>query len=366
MSLKQEYFVTFKPATMKDLKTTNTLLLIITIPLVFYLLKILSFIFIPLVFSMFIALLFWPFMRWLKNKKVPRFLSVFLVILLIIGFLKGSIELIQLTGREILSADPELYAKAESKLVEMIVLIENFFGIQRIEGENVLVHYFKNSNLSQSFNSTFDFLGNTVSMTLMTFFFTILWLSESINFQNLLNHTIFKQKYSSIKVFIRIEKDLMKFVIVKFLISLLTGLGFFIFCLVFDVSFPIFWGLFAFAINFLQMVGSFISVILLSLFAFVELDQTGTLLLFILSITFVQVLMGGILEPVFMGKSFSINVITILLMLMLWGFLWGVPGLIMAIPITVFLKIILEQFPRTQIIANLMEGTDKKRLLKMH
>jgi len=45
-----------------------------------------------------------------------------------------------------------------------------------------------------------------------------------------------------------------------------------------------------------------------------------------------------------------------LVMLMLWGYIWGVPGLIMSIPITVFLKIILEQFPNTKIIANLLSG----------
>ena len=90
------------------------------------------------------------------------------------------------------------------------------------------------------------------------------------------------------------------------------------------------------------MIGSVISVVLLSLFAFIELNTTGTLLFFILTITLVQLIMGGVLEPIFMGKSFSINVITILVMLMFWGFLWGIPGLIMAIPITVFFKIILE------------------------
>jgi AI-2 transport protein TqsA len=123
------------------------------------------------------------------------------------------------------------------------------------------------------------------------------------------------------------------------------------------VSFPIFWGLFAFLINFVQMVGSIVSVILLSLFAMVELDPSGTLLAFVLVIIGVQVLMGSILEPIFLGKTFSINVITVLVMLMLWGYIWGVPGLIMAIPITVFIKIVLEQFPRTRVIARLMSGT---------
>ena len=106
------------------------------------------------------------------------------------------------------------------------------------------------------------------------------------------------------------------------------------------------------------MVGSFVTVILLSIFAFVELETTSTLFFFILAITGVQVLFGAILEPIFMGKSFSINVIAVLVMLMFWGFLWGIPGLIMAIPITVFLKILLEQFPSTKIIASLLSGNE--------
>jgi AI-2 transport protein TqsA len=156
----------------------------------------------------------------------------------------------------------------------------------------------------------------------------------------------------------KIERDLNMFIKVKVLVSLLTGIGTGLACVFFDVSFPIFWGLFAFVINFVQMVGSFVTVILLSIFAFVELETTSTLFFFILAITGVQVLFGAILEPIFMGKSFSINVIAVLVMLMFWGFLWGIPGLIMAIPITVFLKILLEQFPSTKIIASLLSGNE--------
>lgn len=345
---------------MKDLKTTNTLLLIIVIPLIFYLVKILSFIFIPLVFSMFLALLFLPLMRWLNKIKSPKPVNIFIIILIILGILKIGGELIQLSTNEILSADTAFFEKAETKLLSLIVSVESFFGIQRMVGENVLTHYFQENNAMKNVGITLDFISDTLTMTLMTAFFVILLLSESINFQKLLNTTILKRKYSSVKAFVKIENDIIKFVKVKFIISAFTGIGFGLAAYFFGVSFPIFWGLFAFAINFVQMVGSVISVILLSLFAFVELDPSGTLLVFILIITGVQVLMGGVLEPIFMGKSFKINVITVLVMLMLWGYLWGVPGLIMAIPITVFTKIILEQFPKTQVIANLISGSKQK------
>ncbi len=345
---------------MKERKTTNVLLLIIVIPLIFYILKILSFIFIPLTFSMFIALLFLPLMRWLKKKKVPGFISVIFVVLIIAGVLKLGGELIQLSANEIGSVKSTFIDKAEIKLVNLITSVEAFFGIERVEGENVLIHYFQKNNMLNNFGSTLDFIGDTLSMTLMTAFFVILLLSGSVNIENLMNTTLIKQKFSSVKTFMKIEKDIIKFVKVKFVISLFTGIGFTIACLIFDISFPIFWGLFAFIINFVQMVGSVVSVVLLSLFAFIELEPTSTLFFFILIITAVQVVMGGVLEPIFMGKTFSVNIITVLIMLMFWGYLWGVPGLIMAIPITVFVKIIFEQFPKTKVIADLISGAEPK------
>ena len=123
--------------------------------------------------------------------------------------------------------------------------------------------------------------------------------------------------------------------------SLLTGIGFTLACYAFDVSFPIFWGVFAFAINFVQMIGSVIAVILITLFAFVEIEVPTTLFFFFAVVGGIEILFGAILEPIFMGKTFSINVIAILVMLMFWGYLWGVPGMVMSIPITVLLKIIL-------------------------
>lgn len=335
---------------LKERRTTNILLLIIAVPVVFYLLKVLSFIFIPLIFSMFIALLFLPIMRWLGRRKVPKVVSIIIVLLLVAGGLKIGVELIKLSSKEILANNTSFFEKAEPKIENLKLYLTDSFGIEFNQNKNVLSQFFKKENLG----TTISFVRGFLTTLLMIIFFVVLWLAESINVHTILNNTLLKQKYTSVKAFMKIEKDLIKFIKVKFLVSALTGLFTGLMCVCFDVSFPIFWGLFAFVINFVQMVGSFISVILLSIFAFVELDPSSTLLFFIVSISLVQVVFGAILEPIFMGKSFSINIIAVLVMLMFWGFLWGIPGLIMAIPITVFLKIILEQFPSTKIISRLL------------
>lgn len=340
---------------MDKLRTTNILLLVIVVPLVFYLLKILSFIFIPLVFSMFIALLFLPIMRWLGKKKIPKSIGILVVILLIAVGVKIGVELIQISSKEILNSDSDFFTKAESKINDLYILAQETFGFEMDNKQNVLNQFVQKDNIG----GTIDFVRKTLTMILMTIFFVVLWLAESINIQKVLNSTILKQRHTSVKTFFKIEKDLIKFIKVKFFISLATGIGTGLACVFFDISFPIFWGLFAFIINFVQMVGSIITVVLLAIFAFVELEPTSTLFFFILSITGVQVLFGTILEPIFMGKSFSLNVITVLVMLMLWGFIWGVPGLIMAIPITVCIKIILDQFPETKVLSNILSANKK-------
>ena len=340
---------------MNSLKVTNTLLLIIALPVVFYILHILSFIFVPLLSSMFIALFFVPLMRKMKRRGFPKGVSVGVSILLMILFATVLFLLIEKSSEEILSTKDEFLAKAALKIEEPVRIISEYFGIEENTGQSVDEINFKKEIAMLVAQPVVNSMGSIISQLLMTLFFTVLWLSESINFERILNSTILKRKYASVKTFRRIEKDTIKFIRVKILVSLGTGIGTALACYFFGVSFPIFWGIFAFSVNFIQMIGSFITVILCSIFAFVELDPTGNLLFFVISITAVQVIFGSILEPIYMGRSFTINIITVLVMLMFWGFIWGIPGMIMSIPITVFLKIIMDQFERTKILAKLIE-----------
>ncbi len=337
---------------------TNKLLLVIVIPLIFYLLKVMSFIFIPLVASMFIALMFLPLMRRLKRKNISNAVSIMIVIGIIIVFFFGAFQIVKLSSSEIVANKGAFLTQATQKLDALLVSLKEDYGVADATDENYLTNKLKNLGSTSGMTAIFGGVGRTLTSLLMMVFFVVLWLAESINVEKVLNNTFLKPKHSSVKTFRRIEKDLVKFIKVKVLMSLFTGIGTGLFCLAFDVSFPIFWGLFAFLINFVQMVGSFIAVIVVSLFATVEMESANMMLFFFLSVTSVQVLFGSILEPIFMGKSFSINIITVLVALMLWGFIWGIPGMIMCIPITVFLKIIFEQFPSTKIVSDIMSGTD--------
>ncbi len=341
---------------MDKLRTTNILLLIIALPILFFVLKTLSFIFIPLAFSLFIAILLWPLIRWLQKKKIPKFVNISIIVFLMLLFIVSVSVLINLSSKEILASNTGFFEKADAKISNLVLIIEDFFQIERDNDTSAFQYYLEKVNYNSLVPSVVSSVKNLLSMFLMTMFFAVLLLSESLNLHNVLRQFVVKERFASIRVIARVEKDIITFIKVKFILSFFTGLGFTIACLLFDVSFPIFWGLVAFSLNFVQMIGSVVAVILMSIFALIEINSPGTLLFFVLVVTMVEVIIGGLLEPIFMGKSFAINVITILVMLMFWGFLWGVPGMILSIPITVFLKIIFDQFPKTKLLSSLMAG----------
>lgn len=341
-----------------NLKTTNKLLLIIAVPLVFYILKLLSFIFIPLVLAVFIALLFMPMVRWFSKKKVPKAVSLVITLLIIATTIFVSIKLIQLSGKEIAAGKSEIYQKMDRKLGDHIVPYAEMLGIDTESHSSTIKSILFDQKVGgfifDNFGATFGVVRQTVSLVLLTIFFLVLLLAGSLNFKDIMQETMFKDRTRSIKTFMTIENNIAKFLKVKFFVSACTGLGFSLICIFFDISFPLFWGLFAFTINFVQMVGSIVSTALAGVFTLIELQSPGAALAAILLFTGVQVVFGSIVEPIMLGKSFSINIVTVLVMLMFWGFLWSVPGLILAIPITALIKTVLEQFSNTRYLAKLM------------
>jgi AI-2 transport protein TqsA len=341
-----------------ELKKIRTILVLMSVPVALYLLHVLQIIFIPLAFALFGALLFMPLMRWLNKRRVPNVVGIVIVLVIIVGTIKIGYEVVSLSAKELSGAGTEFYTKFDAKLDRIISPVMDAAGIFPKTGESNIEALLGSEQFSEnifgSVGSTLNFTRILVSMSLMTLFFMILLLLGSMDIQKVMELLIFKGRYASVKTFLQVEKDILKFIVVKFLLSLFTGIGFGVACYTFGVSFPFFWGLFAFLINFIQMIGSVISVAVLTAFALVEIESTGTLLFFISVLTGVQVLFGAILEPILMGRSFKINTVTVLVMLALWGFIWGIPGLILSIPLTALIKKIMEQFPGTAVYARIM------------
>src|SRR5690554_5213567 len=250
-----------------ELLSIRKLLLIIVVPFIMYLLSVLSVIFIPLTFGLFAALVFSPLMRWFRRKNIPNFIGVIVALLIVSAGFKGAYEMVQITGKELSNPDEEFREKFNDRMNDLVTPIVDYMKIEPAEDETnfqALMNDEKiSSNLFGNVGSGLNTAKNFISMLLMTLFFMVLLLAGSMNIQKVMQLLIFKQRHASVKTFRQIEKDIFKFIVVKFSLSLCTGISFSLACYAFDVSFPIFWGVFAFLINFIQMVGSVISVVVL-------------------------------------------------------------------------------------------------------
>jgi AI-2 transport protein TqsA len=128
------------------------------------------------------------------------------------------------------------------------------------------------------------------------------------------------------------------------LVCFLTGLAVFLLCLGFGIDFALFWALLAFLLNFIPVVGSIVATVPPILLAVIQLDSWAAIAFFIASMIVVNTFLGQVLQPRLMGNRLAIKPVAILLGLIFWGLLWGIPGMFLATPLMVLLRILASHF----------------------
>ena len=136
--------------------------------------------------------------------------------------------------------------------------------------------------------------------------------------------------------------------------SLCTGIGYGLICWAFGIDFPLFWGYLAFVLNFIPTVGSVVATIPPMLLGLIQLGSPGAVIGLLLLLLVTQFSFGNIIEPRLMGSSLSLNTVVVILGLVFWGYLWGVVGMVLSVPMLVLVKVVLAQFKEAQIVVRLM------------
>jgi len=152
----------------------------------------------------------------------------------------------------------------------------------------------------------------------------------------------------------QIEKDVRTYVAIKTMVSLITAVASWVVMTLVGLDFAGFWALLIFVLNFIPNVGSLVATVLPSLLALMQFDGLTPFLIIALGVGGIQLLVGNLLEPNLMGKSLNVSPLVIMLSLVFWGFIWGVPGMFLCVPLTVVAMIVLYNFDNTRWLAQLM------------
>jgi len=146
-----------------------------------------------------------------------------------------------------------------------------------------------------------------------------------------------------------------RYVVVKTGISLATGTLTWVICEAIGLDLAIVWGITAFLLNYIPNLGSVVAVIPPTLLAALQYESLGMALLTVVSLGALQMLVGYLIEPRIMGRSMQLSPLVVFLALILWGWLWGVIGALMAVPLTVGIKFMCAEFEATRPIATWLD-----------
>jgi predicted PurR-regulated permease PerM len=144
--------------------------------------------------------------------------------------------------------------------------------------------------------------------------------------------------------------------VVKTTVNVLLGLVCFGVMWAIGIEFADFWAILIGLLNYVPYIGSIIGVVFPVLISLAQFGSVAFAIVTLLSLTTVQIVVAGFLEPRMMGRAFNLSPLVILIALSFWTLIWGLPGAILAIPMTSVLLIILAEIPSTRSIAVLLSA----------
>lgn len=151
-----------------------------------------------------------------------------------------------------------------------------------------------------------------------------------------------------------INRKIGDYLAVKTLVNLILGVVSWVILWSFNVDFALFWAIVIGLLNYIPYVGSLLGVLFPSVLSLAQFGSIPTSAALTVLLTGAQMTVGGVLDPRLVGRQLNLSPFVVLTALSFWSSLWGIPGAILAIPLTSIVAIILSRFEATRFVAILL------------
>jgi predicted PurR-regulated permease PerM len=317
--------------------------------------------FIPFIVAVFITIMLSPLLKLFDKWHIPRMFSILVTLSITVGLVLFISEIFVSSIQAFMQGYRTYGSRFDTLVKDFILQLgispEVLTGEKKIMDDPRAAELFSSFSLSDFIGSMVAALNNLFSKLILMFLFLIFFLLGR-------NHLITKSEkiFSAethkklVDIVANISYQTQKYLLVKTLISLLTGGLVVLILLAFGVEFPLVWGLLTFFFNFIPNIGSLIATVLPLLFSMIQFESWAMIFWLAVCLIVVQFLMGNIFEPKLMGESVNLSPVVILFSLIFWSFILGYAGMFLAIPLTVIVKIIFENIEELRPIGLMMGG----------
>ena len=310
----------------------------------------------PILLALFISIVSIPPISWLRRKRIPGWIAIIIVILLLFLLFSGFASLIGGT----LTFFLRNVVKYESTIITITNSVIQFLNNKGLNIPEDQISKFIEPERIQQFTTSavkefFTMLGNAFLIFLIILFILMEFSSFIIKAKAITNGS-----YKSIFYISTILKNIRHYLAIKTLICLVIGVFTYIALLIIGVDYPLLWALLTGLMNYIPNIGSIIATIPAFLFAMVQLGLGGAIWT-LASFVVIHNVFGNFVEPKLMGKGLDLSALVVILSLLFWGFLLGPVGMFLATPFTLTIKIIMEQKEKTRWIAILLGTPDEAK-----
>ena len=333
----------------KNSKIYKTILTISGLIIIFAGLKIADKIVVPFFLSMFIALISFPLLNFFKSKKINTPVSVTLVLVTIMTVSLSIAALIGTSLNNFRKSLPE-YKEKISNEIDKVSLIAEKYGVSI--DSNFLYDYVDPNFIMQSVANTISAFGNVLTNYFLILFIVMFTLLEAAGFSNKLK-SAFKNSSQSITNFHIFSENMNKYISIKTIVSIITGLLIYLSLSLIGLDHAVMWSLIAFFLNYIPNIGSIIASIPAIIIALIQFNFYYALLVALIYLI-INIVMGSIIEPRYLGKELGLSTLIIFLSLIFWGWLLGPVGMLLSVPLTMIMKIALESNDDTRRISILL------------
>jgi len=317
--------------------------------------------FIPFIVAIFLTILLNPLLTLLDRWHIPRMFGILITLTITVIFIMFISEIFLSSIRAFMEGYRNYGSRFDALLKNFVLQLgispEVLTGEKKIMDDPRAAELFSSFSLSGFIGSMVTALNNLFSKLILMILFLIFFLLGR-NQLTIKSESIFSPDTHRKLVGIveNISSQTQKYLLVKTLVSLITGGLVIVILLLFGVEFPLVWGLLTFLFNFIPNIGSLFATILPLLFAAIQFDSWTLIIWLGICLVGVQFIIGNIVEPKLMGDSVNLSPVVILFSLIFWSFILGYAGMFLAIPLTVIVKIIFESIDELRPLGLMMGG----------
>jgi AI-2 transport protein TqsA len=329
------------------------LLAVITVILVGWALKMTYVVTMPLTLAFFVTLVLRPLQRRL-NAWLPRplhWVSIVVCMAIFLAILGALVASVWLSLSMILAKAPTYAESAQQLWAQLQALAEPHAMHMRMLAEPMRD---LTGRALGWVTSGIGYLWLLMAMLFLVFFLVLLMLIEADEWQDKMSVGLGEARSRAIMATVYTASGkVRRFLVVKTLVSALTGASSGLWLWLLGVDFALLWGILIFLFNYIPYIGSTIAVFAAAVIAMLQFGP-GYALVAISGLVVIQQLLGNVVDPRMAGRSLDISPIVVLVSIVFWGWVWGLVGTLIGVLLTATLVIVFEHIPALRPVAVLL------------